>query len=273
MEMPLVYRTKFWIHTFVFLMIALAVPHLSRGETYYISPSGSNFNNGLSSSSPWKTFGYAIPRLQPGDTLMVMDGTYSVSAGTGLPAITCGSNANNGFEGQPITIRAENERAALLQSTGDYRHAFYMNHCSYWNVIGLRGQGADLPPDQGGKPYSVFAISQSDHITLQRLLAAYPNRYGNSHPIQVSGCPNSLIEECEAYYFHRHGISIFQSDHVTVRRCYVNSRGYADILSSKIVYPKTMSILAIRASETATWEALPSVTCGALPWDITAART
>jgi hypothetical protein len=229
MDMPPVYRMKFWILTFAFLMMALAIPNLSQAETYYISPSGSSSNNGLSSSSPWKTFGYAIPRLQPGDTLMVMDGTYSVSGGTGLPSITCGSNANNGFEGQPITIRAENERAALLQSTGDYHHAFYMNGCSYWNVIGLSGQSADLPPDQGGKPYSVFAVSQSDHITLQRLLAAYPNRYGNSQAIQVSASSHSLVEECEAYDFHRHGISIYRSDHITVRRCYVNSRSYADI--------------------------------------------
>ena len=160
---------------------------------------------------------------------MVMDGTYSVSGGTGLPAITCGSNANNGTEGQPITIQAQNERGALLQSTGDFNHAFYMNGCSYWNVIGLRGKSADLPDAEGGKPYSVFAISDSDHITLRRLLASHPNRYGNSQTIQVSESSDSLVEECEAYYFHRHGISIYRSDHITVRRSYVNSRGYADI--------------------------------------------
>jgi hypothetical protein len=229
MNMPSVGRIKSWILIISFLMVAVAIPNLGQGATYYISPSGSNSYDGLSPSSPWKTFGYAIPRLTPGDTLMVMEGTYSVSGGTGLPAITCGSNANNGTEAQPITIQAENERAALLQSTGDYHQAFYMNGCSYWNVIGLRGQSADLPPDQGGKPYSVFTIYKSDHITLQRLLAAYPNRYGNSQAIQVSESSDSLVEECEAYYFHRHGISIYRSNHITVRRSYVNSREYADI--------------------------------------------
>jgi hypothetical protein len=211
------------------VIVALTLPSLSQGATYYISPSGSDSANGLSSSSPWKTFSYALPQLQPGDTLIVMDGTYSVAQGTGLPAITCGGNANNGTEAQPITIKAQNERKALLKSTGDYHHAFYMRGCSYWNVIGLRGQSADLAEIDGGKPYSVFAITGSDHIILRRLLATHPNRYGNSQAIQVSESSDSLVEECEAYYFHRHGISIYRSDHITVRRSYVNSRDYPDI--------------------------------------------
>ena len=235
MDMPRVCGKKGRIFTFAFLILVLAIPNLSRAATYYISPEGSDSLTGLSSLSPWKTFRYAIPQLQPGDTLVVMDGVYrAVPMTTGLPFIRCGEggNARNGTETEPITIQAENERQALLQSAGDYQHALYMNNCSHWNLIGLRGQSADLPSSQGGKPYSVFAINNSNHIVLKRLLATHPNRYGNSHPIQVSGCANSLVEECEAYYFHRHGISIFQSDHITVRRCYVHSRGYADIPGS-----------------------------------------
>ena len=225
-------KARLWIMIIVLLLMALTRPTPSRGETYYMAPDGSDANDGLSASYAWKTFPYAIPKLQPGDTLILLDGVYkAVPMETALPCIQCGldGNANDGTETQPITIRAENERKALLQSTGDYHHAFYMSGCSHWNVIGLRGQSADLAIDQGGKPYSVFCIYNSDHITLKRLLATHPNRYGNAHPIQVSACADSLVEECEAYYFHRHGISIFQSDHITVRRCYVNSRGYADI--------------------------------------------
>jgi hypothetical protein len=220
---------KAWISALVLVIVAFMLPNLSQGATYYISPSGSNFYDGLSPSSAWKTFGHAIRELQPGDTLIVMDGIYSVSGGTGLPDIRCGTNANNGTEGQPITIRAENERGALMQSTGDYHQAFYMNGCSHWNVIGLRGKSADLAEGDGGKPYSVFTITESDHIVLQRLLATHPNRYGNSQAIQVTESSYSLVEECEAYYFHRHGISIYRSDHITVRRSYVNSRGYPDL--------------------------------------------
>ena len=60
----------------LFLMIvALAIPVLGQATTYYISPSGDDGNDGLSSDYPWKTFSHAIPELDPGDTLIVMDGT------------------------------------------------------------------------------------------------------------------------------------------------------------------------------------------------------
>jgi len=223
------FTRKAWISALFLVIVALTIPGLCQATTYYISPSGDNGNDGLSSSYPWKTFSHAIPELDPGDTLIVMDGTYSVAAGTGLPSISCGSNANNGTEGQPITIQAENERAALLESTGDDNTAFRMSGCSYWNVIGLRGKSADLPTASGGKQHSVFEITGSNHIKLQRLLATHNNRYFNCATIAVSNSSYSLVEECEAYYFHRHGISIYRSDHITVRRSYVNSRGYSDI--------------------------------------------
>ena len=223
------FTRKALISTLFLVIVALTVPGLSHGATYYISPSGSDSNDGLSSSYPWKTFSHAIPELDPGDTLIVMNGTYSVAAGTGLPSISCGTNANNGTEAQPITIQAQNERAPLLESTGDDNTAFRMSGCSYWNVHGLRGKSADLATGDGGKQHSVFEISASNHIKLQRLLATHNNRYFNSQAISVGNSSYSLVEECEAYYFHRHGISIYRSDHITVRRCYVNSRGYSDI--------------------------------------------
>ena len=220
---------KSWISTLFLLIVALTFADFTEATTYYICPSGSDSNDGLSTSSPWKTFSHAIPELDPGDTLMVMNGTYSVAGGTGLPSITCGTNANNGTEAQPITIQAQNERQALLESTGDDNTAFRMSGCSYWNVHGLRGKSADLAEGDGGKQHSVFEIVGSNHIQLKRLLATHNNRYFNSQAIQVSQSSYSLVEECEAYYFHRHGISIYRSDHITVRRCYVNSRGYSDI--------------------------------------------
>jgi hypothetical protein len=57
--------------------------------TFYISPSGSNANSGLS-TAPWKTFEFAIPKLQLGDTLILMDGIYH--GNTGYPLIDCTAN-------------------------------------------------------------------------------------------------------------------------------------------------------------------------------------
>lgn len=49
----------------------------------YISPGGDNANTGETVTSPWKTFAFAFSAMGPGDELILLDGTYSVAAGTG----------------------------------------------------------------------------------------------------------------------------------------------------------------------------------------------
>ncbi|HEX3035380.1 MAG TPA: hypothetical protein VHT73_09630 [Thermodesulfobacteriota bacterium] len=99
-------------------------------ETFYISPNGSDSNPGTS-DWPWKTFSFAISKLRPGNALILMDGTYTKTT-TGLPNINCSSptNANNGVAGDPITIRAQNERKATLKSDGNVE-ALKVVNCSY----------------------------------------------------------------------------------------------------------------------------------------------
>lgn len=91
------------------------------GATYYVSPSGSNYNNG-SSTSPWKTFQHAINRLSAGDTLIAKDGVYKdyhVDGGRKYIAfITRGGSAAGGY----ITIKAENKWGAILY--GNNNEAF-----------------------------------------------------------------------------------------------------------------------------------------------------
>src|SRR5437868_5657874 len=89
-----------------FALSALMVTPLS-ASTYYISPSGADGNAGTSTSAPWKTFGHAIPLLNAGDTLYLLNGTYT-SANSGYPQINCSSGANNGTSVAPVTIEALN---------------------------------------------------------------------------------------------------------------------------------------------------------------------
>lgn len=222
-------------HPFDQLVTTLATATTSDAEKafvsniYYISPNGSNANSGKELSKPWKTFEFAIPSLHPGDTLIMLDGIYQKDI-TGLPYINCDDTkyANQGTKTAPITIRAQNERQAFLKSDGS-ASALLMKNCSHWNVTGLRGASADLPEADGGKLKSVFTITRSNHVTLKRLLSTHSNRYFNAHTYEISNSSNILIEESEAYYFHRHGFDVYQSHHVTIRRSYVNSRGYKDL--------------------------------------------
>ena len=72
---------------------------------YYISPSGSDANAGTR-ERPWLTFASAIPKLEPGGTLVLLDGRYRQTT-TGLLDIRCGVNAKSGTAALPITVKAD----------------------------------------------------------------------------------------------------------------------------------------------------------------------
>jgi hypothetical protein len=200
------------------------------GTTYYLSPKGSDSNPGTTLDRPWRTFGKVLNSskpLQPGDAVVLLDGTYAPST-TGLPAINCGAggNAHNGTADRPITIRALNERQALLQSDGQVS-GFTMQGCSWWDVEGLQAASLDSDgPQSGGFPFHLIGVG---HVTLRRLLGHHNNRQQNTDIVAVESSTNVLLEECEAYFFHRHGFSIWQSRFITVRRCYANSMLYGQL--------------------------------------------
>src|SRR6267142_7041361 len=60
----------------------------SLASAVFIAPEGSDGNPGTQ-AAPWRTFGHALPMLQPGATLVLLDGTYTSST-TGLLRIFCG---------------------------------------------------------------------------------------------------------------------------------------------------------------------------------------
>ncbi len=61
------------------------------------------------------------------------------------------------------------------------------------------------------------------------MLVHHNNRYQNSHLISLQSVTDSLIEDTELYYHHRHGILVYRSNSNTFRRLYCNSRGYGTI--------------------------------------------
>jgi hypothetical protein len=195
---------------------------------FYISPLGNDANAGTSQNAPWRTFGRVLNSnkpLKPGDTLVLLDGTYTRTT-TGLPRIDCGNpgTASNGQQSSPITIRALNEHRAFLQSDG-LAPAFEMSDCSWWIVWGLRARNADNAGADQNSGYP-FRFLQVSNVTGTRLLGSHNNRRWNTHVFAVELSQNVLLEECEAYYFHRHAFSIWRSRHVDLRRCYANSMRY-----------------------------------------------
>lgn len=218
---------------------------LASAATYYIAPNGSDMNAGTS-TQPWGTWAYALRQLDPGDTLVAENGTYDEASEAGFPNIDCAAGYANGTATQPIIVRAEQERRAFIKNNGRAAGtSFVLKNCAYWTIEGLWIENADFndgTQDNG----SVVNISYADHIILRRLLVQKPNRYRNSHAISLYATRNSLIEECEVYSYHRHGIILRGgSSNNIVRRCYINSRDYADISGGYVSVDSTTGDAAI----------------------------
>src|SRR3954447_11764361 len=74
-------------------------------NVYYVSPTGSDSNNG-SATSPWLTPQHSTAVAKPGDTVLFADGTYNLpaSGGTGDWFISKG-----GAVSLPITYAAQHK--------------------------------------------------------------------------------------------------------------------------------------------------------------------
>jgi Protein of unknown function (DUF1565) len=92
------------------------------GYTYYVSPNGSDSQIG-SETYPWATITHASSVVSPGDTVVVEDGTYNISAGGSVGGSPGGDWAigSNGASGHPITYIAQHKWQAKLvgHGTGD----------------------------------------------------------------------------------------------------------------------------------------------------------
>jgi hypothetical protein len=203
---------------------------------YYISPTGSDAGPGTK-AQPFRSFPHALSQLAPGDTLIVLDGNYASSAGTGYLAVDCAQGATackgqpceNGEPGRPITVRAEHERQATLRSESRSSSApIQVTSCSGWLIEGLTAIVEDNPAGDPSAGSPVFAFQSSD-LWLRRLLVSGHNRYLNSHPVAILESNSVVVEESEIYDFASSGVSVWLSNDVVLRRNYINPRGAMDV--------------------------------------------
>ena len=83
----------------------LTPPPPGQTKVYYISPNGYDNRSGLSESEAWATFNHAWHYLYPGDTLILLDGTYYQ---------TLAPNVRDGTENFPITVKALHDGKAII---------------------------------------------------------------------------------------------------------------------------------------------------------------
>ena len=100
------YRFVSFTITMVFVL-ALLIGGAS-ADTFYVSPTGNDRNSGTSEGHPFRVVQHAIDRMQPGDTLVVLDGVY-----TGTLKLKSG-----------ITVKAKNPRRAVFSGLEQLKTSF-----------------------------------------------------------------------------------------------------------------------------------------------------
>jgi len=208
------------------LALSLFLPPAASAVTYYLSPTGSNSNNGTSASTPWLTFSFAIGssagKSGCSDELVLLSGVYGDGTSTGKPLIS-GLVCTAGNE---FTLRAEHDRQAKIVDNGT-GYALRVQNSAYIVLDGLYVRSTDnnYLPTSTNELGEVFYIETSHHITARNNLSVNPNRYGNNHTFVAYRSQDVLFEDNESYVFHRHCVSAGQSERVVVRRQYCNPRG------------------------------------------------
>lgn len=199
------------------VLILLAVPSVAQSTFYWIAPSGSNSNNGTGSGTPWLTFTYALAHMTCGDTLVIRNGTYGDGTSSGkilLTNVICSL-------GNEITIIAENQRQAKIVDNGS-GSAVKATGSAYFIFDGLYARSTDNSGSTSGYP---FFITGSNHFTLRNSVGRNPNRYANTHVFAIEHSQDGLLEDNEAYTYHRHCVEAPVSARIVSRRTYCNPRG------------------------------------------------
>lgn len=151
-------------------------------QPYYVSPAGSDSNNG-SLNSPFKTIEKAVTVVKSGETVYVRGGTYNLTA-----TITLGSS---GTENARITLQAYPGETPVLNFsaqtlTGSNRGIVLTGN--WWHIKGLSVTGAG---DNG-----MLISGGSNNLVDQ--CSFYRNRDSG---LQLdNGASDNFIRNCDSYF-------------------------------------------------------------------------
>ena len=211
------------------LLLLLTLGVLSQpalATTYYISPTGNNNNNGLSTGAPWLTFAHAFANMANGGcghTLNLMNGVYGDGTSTGKISLT--SRACT--QGNELVIQALNERQARIHDNGTSWPILITGTATapsaYITLDGLVVNSTNNPNATGTAGMPLYMLF-SKNIRVLNMLAYNPNKFLNRALMLVYRSQDVLVEMFEGYDFHRHCVTAFESERVTMRLSYCNNR-------------------------------------------------
>lgn len=163
---------------------------------YYISPSGSDSNNGLSVGAPWKTFSHAFSTMSANTRLGLLDGTYSSATGTGaINHVGTGASNEipNGTSGNFTEICSVNPGGAVIDGTGGYN--------GYSIFVGRLTRHDSYIKFRGMKCLTTVALYNCERIYVKDVGAKFGFSIGTNDTSGGVTVPSSynLIEDCWAW--------------------------------------------------------------------------
>ena len=174
--------------TFACAPHALSQDNPAAGMTYYISPAGSNWNNGKSAGKPFKTFAHAFDKMSAGDELVLLDGAYSEPLGAGYISYTDYNQGIGGSRSGQIPSGVNPERMTYVRALNPGKVTVIgklfigrsFRKDSYIKIQGITFEG-------GGSLYN------TSHVTVKDCGFHGPFSIGtNDHP---HGNEHNLIED------------------------------------------------------------------------------
>ncbi|MBN2549743.1 MAG: right-handed parallel beta-helix repeat-containing protein [Anaerolineales bacterium] len=182
-----------------------------QGETYYVATNGDDLNPG-SALAPWRTLQHAVEQVLPGDTILVMSGTYQ-----GMRIETSGSAQ------AWISLKAAPGAQVIVNAPGPgNKHDSNIEIetwegegvVAYWIVEGLEvanapGWGIDLRGSEDHK---------SHHLTIRNNKVHHNGVASGKTGIFAAFVDDLLIEGNESYANGEHGVYVSNSsDRYVVR--------------------------------------------------------
>ncbi len=160
----------------------------AQGTAYYVAPDGDNSNPGTL-VAPWATPGYGSRQLQPGDTLVILGGRYTLSVYDD-DIVTPPAGTANAW----ITIRGEAGNRPVLAGRDDLAMAVNLAGVSYVRLENLeithdsQASGAGVYFRDG----IVILGAPASHIVLKDLYVHHLDEFGlnvqDVDDMQVLGC-------------------------------------------------------------------------------------
>jgi|GEM_PF-1630045 Domain of unknown function (DUF1083)./Bacterial Ig-like domain (group 4). len=148
-----------------------SAPVIGVPVNYYVSPAGSDSNDGKSPDSPFQTIQKAANLTAPGDTVYLMDGTFTYSGGNRMVTITK-SGALNTATNQPAYITYKAAPGAHPVLFSDNAWDVVLIQASYIIIDGIeiKGNNENLTLADGEAAYNYW---------YEQTTAGLPVNYGD----------------------------------------------------------------------------------------------